>query len=567
MRIAQLLNPKIDQSALLTKNNQAVRIGAEIVAVGIWSFWGGFNIALVSIFAFSGFEFLYARSRSLIRRNHLVRGRLVFVICTLISSIYWSGLAIYGWQTGYPILKIASPLILFTLLIESASFAGRDGVTALIYSPSPAIALLVELSLLNHFNGVECAAVALVLALAYANLISSSLHGMASARALEQAEREARAASRAKTDFLATMSHEIRTPLNGILGLAQVMEREPLSDAQRRRLELILKSGASLREIVDDALDISKIEAGKLQINLTTFDLSRCLNEICDTFEPIIFGKNIFFERQIDASCEGHFEGDRARLKQILNNLLSNAVKFTPAGAIKLAAQWSDDRLKVEVSDTGIGMGADAKASLFRRYFQAGAASDTSFGGTGLGLSICKELALLMGGDITVETAPGEGSKFAVSLRLPKREAVELERPAPHNEDDCQAARQMRVLVAEDNPINKVVIATLLDQLGVESEICSNGSEAIAAASSDFWDLILMDIQMPVLDGVAAATAIRAEERKRGREHIPIFALTGGVMPQQLEDCAAAGMNGYLSKPIVLTELLATLNSVVKEAA
>jgi signal transduction histidine kinase/ActR/RegA family two-component response regulator len=369
---------------------------------------------------------------------------------------------------------------------------------------------------------------------------------------------DAQAASEAKTRFLATMSHEIRTPLNGVLGMAQVLAAdEELTPEQRARVGVIRDSGEALLAILNDILDLTKIEAGKLELEETTFDLGRLLAGAHATFASIAAEKELALTVDV-GDAAGAYRGDPTRLRQIVANLVSNALKFTPAGEVRVSAGLSARGVAIQVSDTGVGIRPEALDKVFGSFTQADSSVTRLHGGTGLGLAICRELAGLMGGELTVASEVGRGTTF--TFEAPLRRVAD---PAPAAPAAPLAAPEhagaMRVLVAEDNPTNQLVLRALLGQFELTPTIVGDGQQALEAWRAQDWDVILMDVQMPVLDGVSAARAIRAEEAARGRPRTPIVALTANAMTQQVDSYLEAGMDGYVPKPIDVRALLQAL--------
>jgi len=385
--------------------------------------------------------------------------------------------------------------------------------------------------------------------------------------ALRQAKEEAEAANVAKSRFLATMSHEIRTPLNGVLGMAQAMANDRLSKRQRGRLETVRQSGEALLAILNDVLDLSKIEAGKLELEDAEFSLAGLMEEVRATFSGVAASKAVAFEVEIAPATAGIYRGDAARLRQVLNNLASNALKFTDQGGVRLRAMREAGRLVLEVADSGIGIPADRLPRLFSKFEQADASTTRRYGGTGLGLAICRELVQLMGGEIGARSTPGEGSTFRVEVDLPylgaevatATRATEVAAAAPE--------AGLRVLAAEDNAVNQTVLRTLLQQIGIEPVVVANGVEAVAAYTQERWDLILMDVEMPELDGPSATRAIRRLEAQTGAPRIPIVALTANAMAHQVREYMAAGMDAFVSKPIRIADLFGCMQQVLETPA
>jgi signal transduction histidine kinase len=385
--------------------------------------------------------------------------------------------------------------------------------------------------------------------------------------ALAKARDDAEAANRAKSLFLATMSHEIRTPLNGVLGMAQAMAMDELTAVQRERLGVVHASGEALLAILNDVLDLAKIEAGKLDLEDIEFDLDDVARGAHQAFTGQASKKGLAFALDIE-SAQGLYRGDPTRLRQILYNLVSNALKFTDRGEIGVTARWQDQALILAVTDTGVGIPADRLQALFGRFDQADASTTRRFGGSGLGLAICRELAEMMGGSIEVESTLGFGSTFTVTLPLARvgdaRLAVAL--PAPPAGGEEAHALKLRVLAAEDNTVNQLVLKTLLHQIGIDPVVVCNGQEAVIAWEENDWDVILMDVQMPKMDGPTAARAIREQELASGRPRTPIIALTANVMSHQLADYMAAGMDGHVAKPIEAGRLFEALETILGDA-
>ena len=393
-------------------------------------------------------------------------------------------------------------------------------------------------------------------------------HRKAAERALVQAKEEAESATHAKSAFLATMSHEIRTPLNGVLGMAQAMAMGDLAEQQRARLDVIRQSGESLLAILNDVLDLSKIEAGKLELEQAEFDIDETVSSALAAFAATAQAKGLAFTLKVRPSARGVYRGDSVRVRQILYNLVSNALKFTERGGVAVSVALRKGGLRLTVTDSGIGVATDKLASLFQKFEQADASTTRRYGGTGLGLAICRDLAQLMGGTISAKSAPGEGATFTVDLPIerlgdapekPVRQAVE---PTAQAEGVA-----LRVLAAEDNAMNQLVLQTLLGQVGVEPVMVGNGREAVEAWAREPWDLILMDVQMPEMDGPTATGVIRARESAEGRPRTPIVALTANAMAHQVSEYLQSGMDDFVAKPIEAGRLYAVIEAALERAA
>jgi signal transduction histidine kinase/ActR/RegA family two-component response regulator len=385
---------------------------------------------------------------------------------------------------------------------------------------------------------------------------------------LMDARDAAEAANKLKSQFLANMSHEIRTPLNGLLAMTQVMALERLDPTQRDRLEVIRTSGEALLSILNDVLDVSKIEAGKLELEIEAFDTEAVVRNAFAAFTAVAEKKGLTLALEIEDGARGLRLGDAMRLGQVTANLISNALKFTSEGGVRVTLRGDGEELKIEVADTGIGIAPEVVPLLFQKFTQADASTTRRFGGTGLGLAICHDLLQLMGGRIWVESAPGRGSVFHVEAPVRRvGEAPPAPEPVAAPEADAARERPLRVLAAEDNATNQLVLRTVLEIFGVELSLVDNGRLAVEAWRSGGYDLILMDIQMPEMDGLSATRAIRAAEAAEGRDRIPIIALSAHAMTHQVQEYLDAGIDLHVPKPIELPRLQAALDQAMSLGA
>ncbi len=375
----------------------------------------------------------------------------------------------------------------------------------------------------------------------------------------------AHAENAAKTQFLATMSHEIRTPLNGILGMASVLAETSLAEDQIQILDVLRDSGRLLLNIVDDVLDLTKIEEGKLELERLPTDIAALMETVCRQFEPRITAKGLSFTKLCGGglSLKGAWVHiDPTRFQQVLTNLLSNAIKFTEHGAIALSAHLKAETeesliLTVSVRDTGIGLTAQQLGRLFQPYMQADASVHRNHGGTGLGLAIARQICQRMGGDLTCSSAAGAGSEFTATFRVTRSDPV-VEKTDLGEADGhaILSARRWRILVAEDNRTNRMVLHHMLKGFDLDVTWVEQGEEAVAACDRLPLDLVLMDVNMPVLDGVSATARIREQEAASGRLAVPIIAVSANALEHQVRSYLERGMTDHVAKPIRKQRLL-----------
>jgi signal transduction histidine kinase/ActR/RegA family two-component response regulator len=376
------------------------------------------------------------------------------------------------------------------------------------------------------------------------------------------------AANQEKSRFLANMSHELRTPLNGVVAVAELLAREQTEPRAKEQAELIASSGRLLERVLSDILDVSKIEAGQMRLELSEFDVETLTQRIAALHQASAQAKGLALKWSVHPKARGAWRGDPVRLTQIQSNLLSNAVKFTDQGEVELTVERAAGGLVFRVRDTGIGFDEETRSRLFQRFEQADASITRRFGGTGLGLAICRSLAELMGGRIDARSVPGKGASFSVTLPLERVGAPSARDIKPSSPPaDAPSDRPLRILLAEDHPTNQRVVRMILEAAGHELAIAENGRSALELWQAHPFDVVLMDMQMPEMDGLTATSALRAMERSRGGRHTPVIMLTANALDEHVQAGRAAGADAHLAKPIRASALLETIQTVLPQGA
>ncbi|MDO8899863.1 MAG: ATP-binding protein [Phenylobacterium sp.] len=489
---------------------------------------------------------------------------------TVIETLGYGAMPLALLMTGDPTAAVAAMAMIGAVALSGAAELPASRLISGGALGAIGLIALAGLMLSPHAaSWLAMVVAAAAIGAMFAYVLEAALHREAIEGALADAldraragERAAERANAAKSTFLATLSHEIRTPLHGVLGMAHIMARDELTQPQRERLGVIRQSGEALTALLNNVLDLSKIEAGQMEVEAIAFDLAALLGSTRSAFVTLATDKGLALKTDIAPSACGVFEGDPTRLRQVIYNLVANAVKFTDQGQITLGAEADSEGVRLWVADTGPGMDEAQQGRLFARFAQLDASTTRRHGGTGLGLAISRELCALMGGTLSVASAPGTGSVFTVLLPLPRLGDT------PPAVDLAPAARggelgRLRVLAAEDNNINQVVLRALLAPLGIEPVVVGDGAAALAAWESGDWDLVLMDVRMPVMDGLAATREIRARERAQSRRRTPIIGLSADAMAHQVDELLAAGMDSHVSKPIDVSRLYGILEAAL----
>jgi signal transduction histidine kinase/ActR/RegA family two-component response regulator len=556
-----------DAVAQETRRLAPARAGAALVVAflaginlgwDVGALWGALAVAL------EGWTWLAAKPQALGHATNAHRWH--FLITGLSFGVLWVTLASLYWTGFKPGFQFDALLIWGGVLLNGISFAFRSRLGLALFAAPMALAMVVEPMIVPRYDGVQqiTVGVGALTLVTYAficakqNLRAAQDLARTQASLKEQME-AAEAASQAKSSFLAMMSHELRTPMNGVLGMAHALETTPLDDRQQGYVRTVIRSGDVLMTILNDILDLSKIEAGRLELESAPFDLRELAARACDLWRPSAADKDLVLRLEIDPEAAHWVVGDPIRVRQILLNLVSNAVKFTDQGEVVVSLQASPrGGVAFCVADTGIGITSDVQKRLFESFSQADATTSRRHGGTGLGLSICRKLAKLMGGDVTLVSHLGRGSTFSVTL--PLAAAPVLASGAAESAGTAGPSRALKVLVVDDHPTNRAVAGALLGSVGADIATAEDGLEALDHLRAERFDLVLMDIHMPNLDGVETLRRIRAGETLAA--DALVVALTADAMIGERERLMGVGFDGYLSKPIQPAALLGLLASI-----
>jgi signal transduction histidine kinase/AmiR/NasT family two-component response regulator len=547
-----ILDERVDEVARASRRARPQRLVMAVFITGFLIFNLGFRTALLwfaAVLLADAYGLAVTRLSARRGVEPQVR-RAGYVSAVIVMVGVWTSLAVVLWLSEHPALRFAAVCLTAGQLIHAQAVTFRSPTVFAIDAGLPALTLAGMPLLLGGYGGWSTLTVLIAVALVLLYVVSSAVVNTRRVQALEAAERAAMSASAAKSVFLATMSHELRTPMNGVLGMAHALTAGPLNAQQSHQVDMLIRSGEGLMTILNDVLDVSKIEAGKLELETLAFDIRDLVDEVVGLWTQAAEAKDVRLVRTVDPLAPTWVSGDPTRLRQILTNLISNALKFTASGEVSVRVGPAGAAfLEIQVVDTGIGMSADQQTRLFQTFSQADASITRRFGGTGLGLAICKQLTELMGGAITVRSAPGAGSAFTLALPLPDAAEPEVASQTPSG-----GIAGLRVLVADDNRINQLVARTILEAAGAVVEVADNGRHALQRLGERVYDAVLMDVHMPDMDGLEALRRVRAGAAGAG--DIPVIALTADVMHGDEGDLLACGFDAVQPKPIRPADLI-----------
>ena len=554
MRLSEFFDDGLEGALLMMgRRSRAVRIAISLMIDGLllanfgWPAavaWLAVNMALEAWLQFN--QMRYGRGKG------QYASALTRLSTVSAFSGAWSTMAGLTWIHGPPAMKFAALIILFGLLLEALKYGALSRAAFVALAPFPIAALVLAPIVFGGFRGWELAFVVTALVGFGAYLANAARLMRANARALERAQVDAQAANRAKSAFLAMMSHELRTPMNGVMGMAHALAATDLDRRQTDYLDTIVQSGDGLMTILNDILDLSKIEAGKLELETVDFDIGELGRQLCRLWAQTARAKNVDLVLEIAPDMPAWVAGDPVRVRQVLLNLISNAVKFTLEGRVRVILTPSaSGGVEIKVTDTGIGMSAEQRTRLFQPFAQGEVSTTRRFGGSGLGLSICHQLVALMGGEISVVSRPDVGSTFTVTLPLAASAAPAM---VPSAARPPAGLEGRRILVVDDNRANRAVAQALLEAVGAVVILADDGRQGLDRLAAGSIDLVLMDVHMPTMDGIEALARIRAGEG--GAINIPVIALTADGMSGEAERLTGLGFDGVQSKPIQPGELL-----------
>jgi signal transduction histidine kinase/CheY-like chemotaxis protein len=559
------LDARLDQVSHTTWPVFLTRVGLGLGCAVITSDFFGWSwgVAWFAAFLVTELGTRIASREPLFGRPMTRRMRAHYLVWMFFASGVWCAMALRLWMSGEEPLRLGALAVVASVLIHAQAYSFRTPA-ALIALGSPAAVLWVLMPLaLGGYPIDRAIGISGGLAMVLLYVAMTARANAKNIEAREAAERQAVEANEAKSAFVSMVSHELRTPLNGVLGMTRALMKTGLDARQKGYADTIIRSGDGMLAILNELLDLSKIEAGRMDLEAHAFDPAETARHAAALWSEAASAKGLLLACDLDPALPPAVMGDEARVRQIMLNLLSNALKFTDKGSVTLRlAPRPAGGLEIAVTDTGPGMTPEQVDRLFQPFVQAEASTARRFGGTGLGLSICRKLTTLMGGEIEAQSAPGRGTTFRVGLPLAACEA-----PAqPHAETpDEMELPALKVLVVDDNPINLAVARALLEASGLTVETADNGAQALERLRAEDFDLALMDVHMPVMDGAEAVRRLRAGEA--GPSALPVIALTGDAAPDEAARLVAIGFDAVQPKPIQPAQLIAAIAEAVEARA
>lgn len=558
------LNASLDGMTPTTLSTLPARLLVGVLMAVMTGFGLGWRIAVMWAAANASAEvWTWVASRpQRARRTQSRPERLHYLASVLFMNLVWSGLACRLWVTEAPALQLWALGLLATQMVHAQLFNARSNALLVIVGGLPAVTLISLCAFVGGNFGQYRWLMVVNAILMVGYLAQSAFTNRRNALTLEQARTEAVAASELKGQFLAMMSHEMRTPLNGVLGMARALASEDLSGPQVAQARTLVKSGEDLLTLLNDSLDLSKIEAGRLDLEHVPFDLAEEIRQLADMWRPSAVAKGLALDVVVSLEPDGWVVGDPTRLRQILNNLIGNAVKFTETGSVLIRVTAAPEgeghrEVMITVQDTGCGIAHDRLEQIFNPYAQADASIGRRFGGTGLGLGIARRLANAMGGEIAVESKMGVGSTFSVSLRL--------QRGAPSSIGNAQAFDGLTIGVIDDNAVNCSVASIVLRTVGAQAVSFLSGEVALEHLRSTPVDVLLVDLHMPGMNGFEVLAAIRRDHILS--KHTPIIAMTGDNSDDAVAAMRDAGFSAIETKPLDPGRLLTTIMRELSLAA
>lgn len=567
---------RLDEVAADTYRLTAPRLVSATLAAVVVGYGVGASLAVIwlaSLLACEGAAWLITR-RFKDGRPGAAGLRALFALASLPINATWAWLGAMLWLEGAADARLGAVAVWCGQVIYTQNFRHQSGPLVVLSGVAPMACLVVFPLFLLPGSGPETIAARWGLLLLVATTVNVMLLNRAAARRMDALTRDLRQereraleAARAKSTFIAVASHELRTPMNGLLGMAHALELSDLSPSQREQVELMIRSGDSLMHLLNDVLDLSRIETGRIELALADLNPRTLVNEVANAWRDAAAFKGLSLTVHIAPDLPETIHADDLRIRQVLTNLVSNAIKFTAVGGVSLDArpvQGPDGRrmIAIAVADSGPGVPDHARERVFDSFTQADETVSRDYGGAGLGLSIARALARRMGGDLTLASSE-TGARFV--FRFEAAEAVAAEVEPRRVLEAAPALDQVRVLMAEDNAVNQLVVRAMLEPLGVLLTVVDNGQDALEALGDARYDCVLMDINMPVMDGVSALEAIRAG--RVGAKPPPIIALTASAMAGDRERFLDMGFDDHLAKPIRPAELVTAIASAVDGAS